>query len=452
MTKITFVGGGSVQWTLKLAIDLLLEKSLAGAELVLHDIDKEALDLLARACRRAAAQAGGNLQITASTDRVVSLRDADFVVLCVAIGGLEAMRYDLAIPRRYDVCQSVGDTVGPGGLARALRHIPFAVQVAREMQDLCPEAWLLNLTNPMTTICRSVTRVTDVRTIGICHEVSIFARGRLARLLGVPAEAVSFDIAGINHLPVILRLRANGVDAFPLLRNWLTQHGPFEFIAERIPGVRNVFHDRLAVKLSLFGKLGVLFGAGDRHVAEFLPGFLTRASGRGKRYGVILTTIAHRQKLARQRLAATERFVAGGRLELIHSGEQLSPIMAALAGGPAGRFIVNVPNLGQIENLPRDAVVECKADIDSSGLRPVSAGALPHAAHATVASHVDRQELVVEAALAGRYDAALAALASDPLVGNPEVAEQMLDELLTANDCFMRPAFLGDGVRYRALR
>jgi alpha-galactosidase len=172
VTKISFIGGGSVQWSPKIVTDIALCETLAGAQLVLQDIDAEALDLLTHASRRIATQAGGSLQVTATLDRAEALGDADFVILCVGIGGLPAMRHDLDIPERYGIYQPVGDTVGPGGLARGLRHIPFAVQIAREMEHLCPDAWMLNLTNPMTTICRGMTRATGIRTIGLCHEVS----------------------------------------------------------------------------------------------------------------------------------------------------------------------------------------------------------------------------------------------------------------------------------------
>ena len=161
--KIAFIGAGSLQWTPTLVTDMALSKTLAGAELILHDIDGEALGLLARASERIVAQADGDMRITAVPERAEALRGATFVILCVSIGGLHAMRGDLAIPERYGIYQAVGDTVGPGGLARSLRFIPVAVQVAREMEQLCPDACLLNLTNPMTTICRSVTRATSDR-------------------------------------------------------------------------------------------------------------------------------------------------------------------------------------------------------------------------------------------------------------------------------------------------
>ncbi|MBI1877876.1 MAG: hypothetical protein HYR94_06555 [Chloroflexi bacterium] len=151
--KIAFIGGGSMGWTPTLVTDMALTETLAGATLVLHDIDLNALDLLTQASRRIVALTGGNLTVTSTPDRAEALRDADFVILCVAIGRLKAMRNDLEIPQRYGIAQSVGDTVGPGGLARGLRNIPFAVTVAREMEQLCPSAWLLNVTNPMTTIC-----------------------------------------------------------------------------------------------------------------------------------------------------------------------------------------------------------------------------------------------------------------------------------------------------------
>ena len=436
--KIAFIGGGSVQWTTRLVIDMVVNKTLAGADLVLHDVDADALELMTRACQKVNKALDGTLSVISSLDRAETLRNADFVIFCVAIGGLPAMRNDLAIPEKYGIYQSVGDTVGPGGLARGLRHIPFAVKVAREMEELCPNAWMLNLTNPMTTICRGVTRATSIRTIGLCHEVDIFRHRHLASMLDVPEEAITLDVAGVNHLPMILRFSVDGKDGMPLLQEWLEQHDVFEFTDQHVPGVRNVFKDRLAVKLSLFKKLGVLFGSGDRHIAEFFPGFLTDANDRGGRYGVVLTTIEQREELARERRLKHEEFVAGNREEdLTPTDEQMAPVMAALSGGPVGQFIVNIPNEGQIDNLPREATVECMAHIDRLGVRPLSVGSLSYPAYAATAPHVARQELIVEAALSGDRKPALAALSTDPLIPDPTIVEPMLDELLAANEAFM---------------
>lgn len=442
--KIAFIGGGSVQWTPMLAADMALTPALAGANLVLHDIDAEALELLTRTSKQVVSQLNGNLTIRAALRRGEALRGADFVILCVSIGGLPAMRYDLDIPQRYGIHQSVGDTVGPGGLARGLRHIPFAVQIAREMEHFCPNAWLLNLTNPMTTICRGVTRATHIRTIGLCHEVDIFRQCHLAPLFNVAKEAITFEVAGVNHLPIILNLRVNGHDGFPLLRSWLAEHGAFKFAQEHIPDISDIFKDRLAVKFSLFEKLGILFGSGDRHVAEFFAGILTKETNRGDRYGVVLTTIEHREELARQRRKRIEGFLDGAAEEFQMSHEQMASVMAALSGGTPGQFIVNVPNEGQIDNLPRNVTVECLAHLNNLGAHPLSAGMLPYPAYAAVAPHVARQELIVEAALTGKREPALAALTTDPLVRDPETAGPMLDELLAANAKFMGPEFMGN--------
>lgn len=435
--KIAFVGGGSVLWNPTLTTDLALTDELAGSELVLHDIDLDALGLLTRTSKRIVEQVGGQLEVTATPDRIEALRDADFVILSVAIGGLRAMRNDLQIPEKYGVYQSVGDTVGPGGLARALRNIPFIVKVAREMEDLCPDAWLLSVTNPMTTLCRAVARASSIRTIGLCHEAA-GVRRHLAKLLDVPVAAIALDVVGINHLPVISRFSIDGADGMPLLRDWLATHDPFTFVDEHSSDPeRDVFADRLAVKFTLLEQLGVLFGAGDRHVAEFFPGFLTEASQRGRRYGVELTTIEQREDGRRERRGQIERFVAGEPEVLEKSEEQMAPVMAALSGGISGRFIVNIPNRGQIDNLPRDAVVECLAHVDASGVRPLAAGDLPHASYAAIAPHVARQELIVEAALSGRREPALAALATDPLIRDSGTVVPMLDELLAANQAFI---------------
>jgi alpha-galactosidase len=278
-----------------------------------------------------------------------------------------------------------------------------------------------------------------MRTIGLCHEVS-GVRHHLAELFDVPVGTVAIAVAGINHLPVILRASVGGRDGLALLRDWLAGHGPFAFVARHDPDpLTDIFQDRLAVKLTLFEPLGMLFGAGDRHVAEFFPGFLSEAGQRGRRYGVELTTIAQREELARQRRAQIERFVAGAEADeaLQHSDEQLAPIMAALAGGPPGRFVVNVPNRGQVDNLPREAVVECIADVGRLGVQPLAVGDLPYPAYAALAPHVARQELVVEAALTGEREPALAVLATDPLVSDPAAAKPMLDELLAANAEFL---------------
>ena len=238
---------------------------------------------------------------------------------------------------------------------------------------------------------------------------------------------------------MILRFSVDDKDGFPLLQDWLTEHGPLAHLDQHAATPEeDVFKDRLAVKLALFQQLGVLFGSGDRHVAEFLPGILTEANELGNKYGVLLTSIEHRERLAKLRRIRHEKFANGESQEdLSSTDEQMAPVMAALAGGPTGRFIVNIPNEGQIDNLPRDVTVECIAHIDALGVRPLSVGALPYPAYAVTAPHVARQELIVEAALTGCKEPALAAITTDPLVPNPAIAEELLDKLLAANQAFI---------------
>jgi len=406
--KIAFIGGGSVQWTARLVTDMALTPELADAQLVLHDIDADALHLLDLVCKRIIAQAGVRMGITSTLDRREALVGADFVILCVAIGRLPAMRYDLEI----------------------------AVQVAREMERLCPHAWMLNLTNPMTTICWAVSRASQIRVIGLCHEVSGL-RLRLAEILDAPPETIRFDVAGINHLPLILRLRIGQEDGITVIRRWLAEHEALSLVGEHIDDVRDIFHDRMAVKLTLFERLGLLFGSGDRHVAEFVAGFLNPEAGYGERYGLVLTTIEHRELLLNLRRAMQEAYLEGAHYELEKSDEQLAPVMAALSGGPPGEFYVNVPNQGQIENLPLGSVVECSARVNSLGVRPMAMGSLPHPAYAIIAGHVARQEIIVESALSGKPELALQALLTDPLVRDLESAPQMLTEMLAANSQFI---------------
>jgi alpha-galactosidase len=201
--------------------------------------------------------------------------------------------------------------------------------------------------------------------------------------------------------------------------------------------VRDIFHDRMAVKFSLLEKTGLLFGAGDRHVAEFFGGFLSSEADYGERYGVVLTTIDHRQLIEDARRAMLEAYLEGMPYEFARSDEQLAPVMAALCGGPAGEFVVNVPNQGQIDNLPRDAVVECSAKVSALGIQPLGAGPLPSPALAVIAGHVARQEIIVAAALNGEPHLALGALVSDPLLRDLASAARMLEEMLAANAQFM---------------
>ena len=308
--RITIIGGGSYQWTPKLLVDFVNTPALRDAEIVLHDIDPVPIPRMVELAEHLAALQGIGLSATGTTDRRPALDGADFVVVNISTGGFTSMRHDLEIPERHGVRQSVGDTVGPGGVLRALRNIPVFLDIARDVEDLCPDAWLLNLTNPMTAICRAVTRETPLKTVGLCHEITI-TQFLLSLLLDVSFLDLTLTVGGVNHLPFVTELDVAGDDGFERLRILLADadRREGEPLAMAIPdGLEFDKHsdgadwtkgDLLAnwrVKLELFARFGVLPGAGDRHLAEFFPNFLTEESGWGERWGIGLTTIADRER------------------------------------------------------------------------------------------------------------------------------------------------------------
>ncbi|GAB4544205.1 MAG: alpha-galacturonidase LplD [Anaerolineae bacterium] len=432
-TRITFIGGGSVQWGPRLTTDLMLTQALTGSQLVLYDIDTVAAQRMGRLAQRIATEVNADWDVQVQDDLDRALNGSNFVIVSIAQGGLEAMRLDLEIPWRYGIAQPVGDTVGPGGISRALRHIPVALDIARRMEHLCPEAWFINLTNPLSPITRAVSRETRVRAIGLCHEVAGVLED-LAHLFKVEQPStISARVAGVNHLPWILQMRVDGRDGFELLRQWLDTHGPFYFV-ETIPQVstvESVFHDRMAVKFLLFQTYGCLAGASDRHVAEFFPVFLSAESDYGHAYGVELTTVEHRYELLERRQQLVAQQIAQSEpLELRSSKEQLAGVIAALAAGQPGHSTINICNMGQIDNLPRGAVVECQAALGLNGVEPLSVGSLPPGIAQTLAGRVEQQEIIVDAAVQGDPDLVLQALLADPMVPSWKTAVALREELL----------------------
>jgi alpha-galactosidase/6-phospho-beta-glucosidase family protein len=438
--KITIVGGGSYSWGPLFVRDLLIAPALQEAEIVLHDVDVLALETMYSLGQTMIRRLGrGHVERT--PDLEAALRDADFVILTITTGGLEAMRHDVEIPEKYGVFQAVGDTVGPGGLVRALRNIPVVAALAQKMDELCPRAWLLNYTNPMTTLCRTVSKTSSIRTIGLCHEWH-GVRDRLSAYFGVPASAFAPRIAGINHLPWLLGLAVNGEDYMPRLQEFAA-----EVLAARGSG-GSAFDDdprstidRGLVKSRLLQLYGALPVAGDRHVAEFFPFFLTEAAGRGKAWGIDRTPIVERyawRAEARQRIdwlaadgAALDKFLARP------SGEAAGEIITALATGGHYAGIMNLPNHGQIAALPAEVVVETLGVIEQGAARGLPVGTVPLAVEAILRRHISNQELAVEAALTGSRTLALQALLGDPLCP-PDIAaaERMLEEMLAANGSY----------------
>jgi len=430
-TRICFIGGGSYNWMPKLLGDLALTDTLSGS-VVLHDVNPAALDDIQRYGRKVLQTTGSQFSIETTTDLDRALDGAEFVVVTITTGGLPTMALDLEIPERYGIYQSVGDTVGPGGLSRALRNVPVIVGIAQAMERRCPDAWMLNLTNPLTVLTRVVTMTTRVKAMGLCHEL-FGVRGALMRIFGASVDEFEMRVAGINHLIWLLDLTIGGRDGLQMVRDWAA-----EGRSVPLPPSRGEWHepfvDRWKLKLKLFSLYDALPAAGDRHLAEFFPYFLTDQTRQGQDYGVQLTRIAHRERqVASAREAVHAAISSSEPLRVNRSPEATADIVSAVANGHSVRTIVNLPNTGQIENLPRGAVVETLAEITSAGAFPLTVGAVPHGVLSTLEPHVVNQEMIARAALAGDRHLALQAMVGDPLVHDLPKAEAILDELLAAH-------------------
>jgi len=430
-TRICFVGGGSYQWTPKLLTDIALTRDLSGT-IVLHDIAEAPMLEMQQLGQKIMAAAGADFAIESCSDLAEALRDAEFVIVTITTGGLEAMRKDLDIPLRYGIYQSVGDTVGPGGWSRALRNVPVMVGIARTMERVCPDAWMLNLTNPLTVLTRAVYKTTSIKAMGLCHELQ-GVRGGMIRMFGNSVDDYEYKVAGVNHLIWFLDLKINGRDGFEMVREYAAS-GKAVPLRSTSGGHRAPFQDRWKVKQALLDAYGYLPAAGDRHVAEFFPYFLTEESGAGEDYGVLLTEIGHRYDMLKASQVQVRAMVEGTEpIPLDHSPEESADIIAAMTNGRPFRAIVNVPNRGQIDNLPREAIVETLAEVGSTGVSPIGVGALPPGVLNTVHPHAVNQEMLVDAALTGDRQLALQALLGDPLVRDFKSAPKLMEELLAAH-------------------
>jgi len=441
--KITIVGGGSYCWTPTLVRDIVLTPSLAGAEIVLQDINPKNLHDLYRCSQVILRQTGTEkkFRLKATTDAREGLRAANYVILTITVGGFDTMEHDLKIPYKYGIWQPVGDTIGPGGLSRALRNIPVVVGIARNMERFCPDAWLLNITNPMTVLTRAVWRETDIRCIGLCHEL-YGTLGLLQKILEANDWRTDFDCVsvGVNHFPWIIRLRYQGRDAFPILRRRLRELRSRKVVQEVKPGTAldHTLVDRHQVKFMLFEYFGALPAAGDRHLVEFFPYFCTEATNKGADFGVALTTIEERREKWMPQWQQNVRDIIAGRkkISLAVSGEATSKVIAALAGHFYWKDVLNLPNWGQVPQLPLDVVVETLGFVGRDVAYGLPVGEVPPAIMTQLQRHVTNQEMTVEAALTGDRSLALQVLLNDPLCGalrDVRHAKRMLEELLQAN-------------------
>ena len=446
--RITVIGGGSYQWVPKLLVDAANMPVLHDAEFFLQDIDPVPLPKMAALVEHLAERRHLGMTAQITTDRRAALEGADYVIVNISTGGFESMRHDLEIPARYGIRQSVGDSVGPGGILRSLRNIPIFLEIARDMEEICPTAWMLNLTNPMTAICRAVPRTSRIEPVGLCHEM-MGAQFALSLLLERSFLEITPTVAGVNHLPVITKLDAGGDDGLALLADLLdhAEERNDEILeSDFLDGLeghpagadgrwrRGDLLGAHRVKFELFRRFGVLPAAGDRHLVEFFAGFLTEESGWGERWGVHLTTIEQREEHQHQHVEALDELLASDEVSEMPSGEMVAPVIACHELNVPGWFPLNVPNRGQVPDVALDAVVESMCVMDGAGVKGRDVAPVPLALAETLHRVSTSQELTVEAAISGDRERVLEAMLVDPLAGriDYDALVAMTDEMLAA--------------------
>jgi alpha-galactosidase len=432
--KVAIVGGGAYSWTPELVRDFAVHGGFGGAQVCLMDIAAEPLALAEKLCRKIVAAARADLTIVTTLDRGEALAGADVVLVCINTGASRAHGHDTAIPLRYGIRSAVGDTAGPSGVSRALRNIPVVTGIARDVRRLCPRAWLINVTNPMTTLTRAM-GLEHRRTVGYCHEVQ-WLRLRAAMMFGLPRFTdVEARIVGINHMTWVTALKiGDNPDGLAAMRD----------LAGRRGGLTdpNDGHKPSPVVKELYDLYGALPTSLDAHIADFYAPYAVPEMA--DRYGLEQYTGAMEERNVRQRNKQRAEGMLSGALplNLEHSMEDISHMVHALRGG--GRFLgaANVPNVGQVDNLARGAVLESTALFDWDGVTPLAVGTLRPLLAGVLQSHIVSQELTVEAGLKGDRRLAIEAMMALPMIRDFAAVPRMVDELLEANREYL-PQFFG---------
>lgn len=432
--KIAYIGGGSRGWARGLMADLAQETEIAGS-IALFDLNREAAQANAALGNGLAGnpQAPGTWRYTAEPTLEAALTGADFVFISILPGNFDQMEVDVHAPEKYGIFQPVGDTVGPGGLMRAWRTIPQFVDIARAIEQFCPEAWVINYTNPMTLCVQTLYAVFPrIKAFGCCHEV-FGTQKLLAQMLavqegitGVPRQDIEVNVLGINHFTWFDRASYRDLDLMPLYKTFATRYREEGFEdPDEGHWANSTFVSANRVKFDLFLRYGLIAAAGDRHLAEFVPRWYTSSPEVVKAWKFGLTTVAWRKADLAERIKKTG-------IEIKASGEEGLLQIKALLG--LGTLVTNTngPNRGQIAGLPLGAVVETNVVLARNSLAPVWAGGLPPAVNSLVMRHVTNQETILQASLARDEELLFHAFVQDPQVQlTRDDARELFQTMLT---------------------
>jgi alpha-galactosidase len=425
--KVTFIGAGSVEFTRNVVTDLCGYPELAGnLHLALHDISPERLAFAEALTRQIVAQTGAGARVTASAERGPALEGARYVINEVQVGGYPATLADFEIPARYGVRQTIGDTLGVGGIFRGLRTIPVVVALAQDMLRHSPGAYLLNYSNPMAMLPWAVYAATALRNVfGLCHSVRD-THAFLAGLVGADPADVTFLTAGFNHQAFVLRFERNGESLYPRL-------------AEIIDGSPEL---QRRVRVELFRRFGYFPTESSEHSAEYVPWFM-RHEDQVERYRIFVGDYLARSRDNLAELDSLEaQLAAGAPLELEPGDELASQFIHSLETGREREIYVNVRNDGLIANLPAECCVEVPCDLSAGRATPRAVGALPPQLAALNRTFLNVVELTVLAALEGSREHVYQAALLDPNTGASLTTAQtvaMCDELLDTHKDLLPP-------------
>ena len=428
VVKVAFIGAGSIEFTRNVVTDLCGYPGLgAGLHLALHDIDTGRLAHADTLARRIAAQSGCEAEVTSSADRSEVLAGAQYVINEIQVGGYAATKLDFEIPARYGVRQTIADTLGIGGIFRGLRTIPVVTAIGRDMAELCPDAYLLNYTNPMAMLPWAVyegTRFSNV--FGLCHSVRD-THAFLAGLVGHDVAEVDFTTAGFNHQAFVLRFEHEGTSLYPRL-------------AEIIDGSPEL---QRRVRVELFRRFGYFPTESSEHSAEYLPWFM-RHDSEVERFRIFVGDyLARSEENLRELESLQAALAAGTPLNLEPASELASEFIHSVETGTEREIYVNVRNGGLISNLPDQCCVEVPCEVGAGGAKPKPVGALPAQLAALNRTFLNVVELTVRAALDGRRDHVYQAALLDPNTSATLTTAQtiaMCDDLLEAHQEFIPPA------------
>ena len=460
MTKVTFIGAGSTVFAKNLMGDIWSYPELADATICLMDIDAKRLKQSENVAGHIIKTLGNSPNVEVTTDRREALQGADYVISMIQVGGYEpATVIDFEIPKKYGLRQTIADTLGIGGIMRGLRTIPVLIDIARDMEAICPDALLINYANPMCMNQWALNRASDIAAVGLCHSVPGTAR-ELARDIGVPYDEINYLVAGINHMAFYLKFErcATGDDLYPLLHQ-VAADG-------RVPP-----HNR--VRYEMLKRLGYFVTESSEHFSEYVPWFIKdSAPDLIRDFNIPLDEYIERCKAGIISWQLLEQAEASGRIptreeilqalrdvktegkewtvrsitslnEVVRSVEYGSLIIHSMETGEARTIYGNVANDGIIDNLPAGCCVEVPCLVDANGIQPTRVGALPPQLAALMQTNINVQSLTVEAALTGVREHIYHAAMLDPHTGSELTLDQiwsMVDELIEAHGDYL-PAY-----------